>query len=275
MNILQIIVLALVQGITEYLPISSEGHNILVPILFDWPDQGKLADAVINLGTLSATIVYFWRDVMAMFRGLGDVARRETTRESRLVINVIIATIPILLFGFILEATHLIDHLRNALLVAMNAIVFGILLYVFDAYGLMRRTIADMNWMTSLIIGCAQALALNPGTSRSGITMTAARGMGFVRSEAARFSFLISIPANAAASVFVIGKAVAKHEAAFTAPVVLTTVLTFFVGLLTIHFLMQLVKKVSFLPFAIYRVLLGFLLIGLIYSGVVPLTAVN
>lgn len=274
MSLLQIIVLALVQGITEYLPVSSEGHNILVPILTGWPDQGKLADAVINLGTLSATIVYFWRDVLSMFRGLADVARRERSREATLFINVVIATIPILVFGFVLEATHLIDHLRNSLLIAANAIVFGILLYVFDAFGLMRRTIADMNWQTSLIIGCAQALALNPGTSRSGITMTAARGLGFVRSEAARFSFLISIPANAAASVFVLGKAFLKHEH-ISAPVVLTTVVTFFVALMTIHLLMQMVRHISFLPFAIYRVILGALLIWLIYSGVVPLTAVN
>jgi undecaprenyl-diphosphatase len=138
----------------------------------------------------------------------------------------------------------------------------------------MKRTIADMNWQTSLIVGCAQALALNPGTSRSGITMTAARGLGFVRSEAARFSFLISIPANAAASVFVLGKALLHHEH-ISAPVVLTTVLTFFVALMTIHLLMQMVRHVSFLPFAIYRVLLGALLIWLIYSGVVPLNAVN
>ena len=274
MSLLQIIVLALVQGITEYLPVSSEGHNILVPILFGWPDQGKLADAVINLGTLSATIVYFWRDVLSMFRGVGDVARRQWTREAKLMTNVAIATIPILIVGFLLEATHLIDIFRNSLLVAVNAIVFGILLYLADVYGLMRRTIGDMNGVTSLIIGCAQALALNPGTSRSGITMTAARGLGFVRSEAARFSFLISIPANAAASVFVLGRAFIKHEH-ISAPVVLTTVVTFFVGLATIHLLMQMVRHMSFLPFAIYRVLLGALLIGLIYSGVVPLTAVN
>jgi undecaprenyl-diphosphatase len=274
MSLLQIIVLALVQGITEYLPVSSEGHNILVPILSGWPDQGTLADAVINLGTLAATTVYFWRDVLAMFRGLGDAVRRERTRDARLMVNVVIATIPILVVGYVLEATHIIDHLRNSLLIAANAIVFGVLLYVFDAYGMMRRTIADMNWQTSLIIGCAQALALNPGTSRSGITMTAARGLGFVRSEAARFSFLISIPANAAASVFVLGKAFVRHEHV-SGPVILTTVVTFFVALMTIHLLMQMVRHMSFLPFTIYRLLLGGALIYLIYSGVVPLTAVN
>jgi undecaprenyl-diphosphatase len=273
MSLLQIVVLALIQGITEYLPVSSEGHNILVPILTGWPDQGKLADAVINLGTLFATIVFFWRDVVSMFRGAVDVARRERTRESRLMFNVIIGTLPILAFGFFLEVTHLIDHMRSAELIAINAILFGVLLYAADAFGLQTRTVADMNWKTSLIIGCAQALALSPGTSRSGITMTAGRALGFVRSEAARFAFLVGIPANAAASVFVIGKALIKGQE-ISGPVILTTALTFFVALGTIAILMRMVRSMSFLPFAIYRVILGGALLGLIYSGM-PFGAVN
>ena len=108
----------------------------------------------------------------------------------------IIGTIPIIVVGLLLKLTHLDEHIRSATLVAINAIVFGILLYVADAYGLLRRIVADMNWKSSLIIGGAQALSLSPGTSRSGITMTAARGLGFIRPEAARFSFLLSIPAN-------------------------------------------------------------------------------
>jgi undecaprenyl-diphosphatase len=273
MSLLQIVVLAFIQGTTEFLPVSSEGHNILVPILTGWPDQGKLADAIINLGTVAALVVYFWRDVIAILRGLIDAARGEHSRESRLMVNVLIGTIPILVVGFVLEETHLIDHFRNALLIAVNAIVFGILLWWFDAYGLSKRTVADMNWKTSLIIGCAQALALSPGTSRSGVTMTAGRGLGFVRPEAARYAFLLSIPANTAASAFVIGKAVIKGEP-ISGPAILAAVLCFFVALGTITILMQLVRRMSFLPFAIYRVALGILLLALIYSGM-PLTAVN
>jgi len=273
MSFVQIIVLALVQGITEFLPISSEGHNILVPYLTGWPDQGKLFDAMTNFGTLGALVVYFWRDVLSILRGLVDAARGERSASSRLMVNVAIATVPIVIIGLVLEATHLIDHFRSPTLIAINAIVFGALLYVCDAYGLAVRKMSDMNWKTSLIIGSAQALALSPGTSRSGITMTAGRGLGFIRSEAARFSFLCGIPANAAASFYVVGKALAKHEPISLAAV-FCTILTFFVALGTITILMQLIRRISFLPFAAYRILLGAVLLALIYSGT-PLGAVN
>jgi undecaprenyl-diphosphatase len=163
MLIIQIVVLALIQGITEFLPISSSGHLILVPILTGWPDQGVVTDMVTNVGTLLAVIVYFWRDVVAMMRGAVDVLRREQTRDSRLVTNVVIGTIPIILAGLALKLSGLDQHIRSATLVAVNLIVFGILLYVADVYGLMRRTMAEMNWKTSLIIGFAQALSLSRG----------------------------------------------------------------------------------------------------------------
>ncbi|HUR43494.1 MAG TPA: undecaprenyl-diphosphate phosphatase [Aestuariivirga sp.] len=273
MNLVQIIVLALIQGTTEFLPVSSSGHLILVPALTGWPDQGLVTDMVTNLGTLCAVIVYFRNDVLAMLRGLADITQRKATRQSRLLLNVLIGTVPIIVAGLVMKATHLDDHIRSAVLVAVNAIIFGVLLYIFDAFGLARRTVADMTWQTSLIIGCAQALSLSPGTSRSGVTMTAARGLGFGRPEAARFSFLLSIPANGAASALVIGDAV-QNGGAITGAVILTGVLTFFVALGTITVLMHMVRHVSFLPFAIYRVVLGIVLLAVIYSGM-PLGAVN
>jgi undecaprenyl-diphosphatase len=269
----QIIVLALIQGITEFLPISSSGHLILVPVLTGWPDQGIVTDMVTNVGSLFAVIIYFWRDVWSMFRGLLDASIGRTTYNSNLVVNVAIGTVPIILVGIVMKLTHLDDHIRSATLVAVNAIVFGILLYVADAYGLLRNTVRNLNWKSALMIGSAQALSLSPGTSRSGITMTAGRALGMVRPEAARFSFLLSIPANAAASILVIGDAV-KSGVSLTGPVILTGILTFFVALGTISFLMRLLRSMSFLPFVIYRVVLGGALLGLIYSGV-PLAAVN
>lgn len=273
MSLLQIVVLALIQGITEFLPISSSGHLILAPVIMHWPDQGFVTDMVTNLGTLAAVIVYFWRDVVAMARGCIDILRREWTRDARLVFNIAVGTVPIILCGIILKLLHLDDHIRSATLVAVNAIVFGVLLYLFDAMGLSKRGMADMNWKTSALIGAAQALALSPGTSRSGITMTAARALGFNRPDAARFSFLLSIPANGAASVFIIGDALKSGET-ISAAVILCGVLTFFIALGTITILMRWVRHYSFLPFAIYRVLLGAILLGLIYSGM-PLGAVN
>lgn len=273
MPIEQIIVLALIQGITEFLPISSSGHLILVPFFTGWADQGVLTDMVTNVGSLAAVILYFWRDVIAMIHGLFDAARRKMTPDSLLMGHVALGTIPIILAGIVLKYTGLDHHIRSAQLVAWNAIVFGILLYAADAFGTVRRTVASMNWKSALFIGCAQALALSPGTSRSGITMTAARGLGYGRFDAARFSFLLSIPANGAASVLVIGDALESGEP-ITASVVLTGALTFFVALATIAFLMRLVRHVSFLPFSIYRIILGGALLGLIYSGV-PLAAAN
>ncbi len=266
MSMLQIVVLALIQGITEYLPVSSTGHLILVPAFTGWPDQGFVTDMITNLGTLAATTLYFWRDVLKMFRGLLDVAMRKHTDAARLVINVVVGTIPIIIFGLIIKKLGLVDHLRSPLIIAINAIVFGVLLYLADTYGKLQNTVRDLNWKNAVVIGLFQCLSLNPGTSRSGITMTGGRFLGFIRPEAARFSFLLAIPANLASSVLVIGSAVKAGEHIHLDQII-CGVLTFFVGLGTIHFLMNYVRKQSLLPFVIYRVILGSAILGLIYSG--------
>ncbi len=267
MDFLQIIVLALIQGITEYLPISSSGHEILVPALTGWPDQGVLTDAVTNLGTLLATMIYFWRDVVAMFWGLIDLVKRRVTLNSKLVTNIIVGSIPITLLGLIFHFTHLDQHLRLPVVVAINSIVFGFFLYAADEYGLSRNKMTDITPKTALFFGLAQMLALSPGTSRSGVTITAGRAMGFLRSDAARFSFLLSIPANAEGSFLKIGSALKNNEPV-TAAMILCGVLTFFIGLGTVTVLMRLIRTNSFLPFVIYRVVLGAVLLGMIYSGV-------
>jgi undecaprenyl-diphosphatase len=266
MSLEQIVVLALIQGITEYLPISSSGHLILVPAFTGWADQGVVTDMVTNLGTLFATMIYFWRDVVSMFWGFIDLIKRRSTYNSKLITNVIIGTLPIIVAGILLKVTHLDQSIRSPLLVALNSIFFGILLYAADSYGLFRNSVRDLTWKSSLIIGLAQMFSLSPGTSRSGVTMTAGRALGFVRPEAARFSFLLSIPANAAASIFVIGDALKSGES-ISGPVALTGILTFFIGLGTITLLMRLIRSVSFLPFVIYRVILGGALLGMLYSG--------
>jgi undecaprenyl-diphosphatase len=263
----QIIVLALIQGTTEFLPISSSGHLILVPAFTGWADQGLVTDMVTNVGTLAAVIIYFWRDVIAMFWGTIDLIRNVKTRNANLTFNIIVGTVPIIIVGLLLKITHLDEHIRSAMLVAVNAIVFGLLMFVADTYGANRRTVSEMDWRDAMFIGIAQAFSLSPGTSRSGITMTAARGLGYVRPEAARFSFLLSIPANGAASLLVIGDALGSGQT-ISGPVILTGVLTFFIALGTITLLMRMVKYISFLPFVIYRVVLGLLIIGLMLAGV-------
>lgn len=270
----QIVVLALIQGITEFLPISSSGHLILVPTLTGWPDQGILADVMVHMGSFLAVVVYFWRDCVSLLRGTFDLLRGRANPWGKLAMLIVLATIPAVVLGVILDLTGFMDSVRNMpQIVAWNAIIFGALLYLCDRYGHSIRRMSDMTLSPALIIGVAQAIAIIPGTSRSGITMTAARALGFERPEAARFAFLLGIPAIAGAGVLKLGDAVASGET-ISLDVLLTAVLTFFVALGTITILMKLVRHMSFLPFAVYRILLGVLLLGLIYSGI-PLGTVN
>jgi undecaprenyl-diphosphatase len=274
MLILQIVVLALIQGITEFLPISSSGHLLLVPALTGWPDQGLLTDVMVHMGSFLAVVVYFWRDCVNLTIGLIDLVRGKLTGWGKLALLILLGTIPAVLFGLFLDKIGFMDMVREMPeVVAWNAIIFGTLLYLCDRYGLSNRRMSDMTWMPALIIGVAQAIAIIPGTSRSGITMTAARALGFERPEAARFAFLLGIPAIAGAGILKLGDAVSSG-ATITFGMLLTAVLTFFVALGTITVLMKLVRHMSFLPFAVYRVILGVVLLALIYSGM-PLGAVN
>lgn len=274
MSLEQIIVLALIQGITEFLPISSSGHLILVPTLTGWPDQGLLADVMAHMGSFLAVVVYFWRDCISLLKGSIDLLRGKSNPWGKLAMLILLGTIPAVVFGVILDRTGFMDAARHMpQMVAWNAIIFGSLLYLCDRYGHSMRRMSDMALSSALIIGVAQAIAIIPGTSRSGITMTAGRALGFERPEAARFAFLLGIPAIAGAGMLKLGDAVSSGEV-ISLDVVLIAVLTFFVALGTITILMKLVRHVSFLPFALYRILLGVVLLGLIYSGI-PLGAVN
>ena len=274
MNFVQIAVLALIQGTTEFLPISSSGHLILVPVLTGWPDQGILTDVMVHMGSFLAVVVYFWRDCMKLLAGGFDLLRGRVTAWGKLAMLIVAATIPAVVFGVVLDKIGFMDQVRGMPeLIAWNAIVFGTLLYLCDRFGLSSRAMAGMTLVPALIIGLAQAVAIIPGISRSGITMTAARALGFERPEAARFAFLLGIPAIAGAGVFKLGEAAANGQA-ISVEAIFTGVLTFFVALGTITVLMRMVRHVSFLPFAIYRVVLGLVLLAMIYSGM-PLGAVN
>ena len=266
MSIEQIIVLALIQGITEFLPISSSGHLILVPALTGWPDQGVVVDVMTHMGSLLAVLVYFWRDVVALGRGLLVLLTGRLTPEGRMALYIIAGTVPIVIVGALFKVTGLSDLMRSPVLVAWDAIIFGVLLYLADIFGAFGKTIDDIDFRSAMIIGTAQALALVPGTSRSGITMTAGRALGYLRPDAARFSFLLSIPATAAAGVLILGDALEKHQP-IGLDAVITGGLTFLTALATIAFLMAIIRRHSFLPFVVYRVLLGAVLLGLAYGG--------
>jgi undecaprenyl-diphosphatase len=265
MTIEQIIVLAVVQGLTEFLPISSSGHLILVPYLLHWPDQGQFVDVMVHVGTLFAILIYFWRDVWRIAAGGLELFKGKVTHEGKLAIYIVLATIPAVAFGLFLKKFGFTDLERSVAVVAWNTILYGLLMLVADMIGPQEKTIGNMTLRSALIIGVAQALALIPGTSRSGVTMTAARFLGFTRPDSARFSFLLGIPAIAGAGVLTIGEALAAGDT-ITMDAIYCAALTFLAGLAAIAFLMALVRRISFLPFVLYRMVLGGFLLVLIYT---------
>jgi undecaprenyl-diphosphatase len=247
MEIIQSIVLGVVQGLTEFLPISSSGHLALIPRLFRWQDLGLTFDMALHLGTLLALIIYFWADWL-------DIIKKW--REPMLWL-ILVACIPAGLFGFKYEQTFE-TVFRDPRIIALFMIVFAGVLWLADVYGRKKRELGSLNLLDAIVIGLLQVLALMPGVSRSGITMASGLFMGFSRRSAARFSFLISAPVIAGASVFkmrhIIAHGLPGQEAqAFMLGVLASAV----VGALTIKFLMQYLEKHTFRIFVWYRVAVG------------------
>lgn len=266
MSLIQIIILALIQGISEFLPISSSAHLILLPSLTDYEDQGVLIDVAVHVGSLGAVILYFREEVGRMVRALPDLARRNMTADAQLALYLIVATIPAILFGAALSALDLITALRSIEVIAATSIIFGILLYFSDTRAPNQRNLNTLNWRDVLIIGFSQMLALIPGTSRSGITMTAGRALGYERREAARFSMLLSIPIILASGVFQTMKLIEGDTGIATAADAgLAAALSFLSALASIWILMKLLQRMSFTPFVIYRLALGLGLLAIAY----------
>lgn len=263
---IDILVLAIVQGITEFLPISSSGHLILVPQLFCWPDQGLTLDVAAHVGTLAAVLVYFWRDVGSMAGGLLKLAQGKRDPRARLVWLLLVASVPALAIGFVLD-TWAGDALRDYRIIAGALIVFGILLYAADRFGLTVRRIEHMTAGSALAIGIFQCLAFIPGTSRSGITMTMARIMGYERQEAARFSFLLSIPTISAAGLYKGVQLVSEGNFEQLERAAMMAGFAAIAGFFAIVFMMYWLRRASFAPFVVYRILLGILLYAGLYLG--------
>lgn len=268
MTELQLTVLALVQGITEFLPISSSGHLILVPLLSGWPDQGLLIDVAVHVGSLVAVILYFRFDIVAMVRGLTDWRTPGLFGEPgrRLAVLVVIGTVPVLIAGLALNTIGT-ETLRSATVIGWTTLGFGLLLYASDRFGARTRDLRGMTCGGALWIGLAQVLALVPGTSRSGITMTAARALGYRRDEAARFSMLLSIPTILAAGALLTLDLIALGEAKVSLQALVAMALAFLSAWLAIAVLMRWLQRATFTPFVIYRCALGVAL--LLYAYVV------
>lgn len=260
MDILQTIVLALVQGLTEFLPISSSAHLILVPVLTGWQDQGLAFDVAVHVGSLLAVMLYFRRDIVTVtMAGLGSIKTRKVDGDARLAWAIVLGTIPVGLAG-LLFADIIATQLRSPLVIATTTIVFGLLLWFADRHGNTGRNEHQLRWIDILVIGLAQAVALIPGTSRSGITMTAGLLMGLDRVGAARFSFLLSIPVIILAGGLETVKLVQAKTAVDWGSLVAGTVLAFVAAYSCIHFFLKWLPKIGMLPFVIYRIGLGAIL---------------
>lgn len=251
------LLIAIVQGVTEFLPISSSGHLILLPKLTGYQDQGPMIDIAVHIGSLLAIITYFFKDVWGLARGgAATIGIGKAPAEKRLFWFIVIGTIPAVAVGLFLKLNGFLDGFRSTQLVAVNLIIYGILLGIADKIGRSDRSYEDLGLKDAVIVGLAQALALIPGTSRSGVTMSAARVLGFARVEAARFSFLLSIPAVAGAGVLIIPDLM-EAESDLLLEALITGGLTFLAALLTMAFLMQFLRKASMMIFVIYRILMG------------------
>lgn len=261
MDWLQVVILAVVQGLTEFLPISSSAHLILVPILGGDPDQGLAFDVALHLGSLAAVLLYFRTDIGNMTRSwTRSLTTRQLDADARLAWGVILGTIPVGLAGLMLQ-DFIETSLRSPIWIAWGLIIFGLLLGWVDWRYRGQRSEHQIHWKDVFWIGCAQALALFPGVSRSGITITAGLMVGLNREGASRFSFLLSIPVTVLACLLKTYDLVRAETQVDWAPMALGVVLSAISAYLCIHYFLAFIKRIGMQPFVIYRVVLGVVLL--------------
>lgn len=263
MTLIQIIVLSLIQGLTEFLPVSSSAHLILGSKVFSWPDQGLVFDVATHLGTLLAVLVYFRKDLWNMLTPWFS-AGKGNEESRKLGLTLIVASIPAIVAGGLLHG-WVEAALRDVRVIAFSTIGFGLLLWWADARFARSKQLADMNMKSGVLIGLAQMLALVPGTSRSGITMTMGRMLGFNADTAARFSFLLSIPIIAAAGAYGVLRMLMHDTSIDWFQFGLAITLSAFAGWLCIAAFLALLQRVGLLPFVIYRLALGMALLWLTF----------
>lgn len=261
MDFLQIFILAILQGLTEFLPISSSAHLILVPLIANWQDQGLAFDVAVHVGTLAAVIFYFRHTLRRLTADwFGSVIQRRTQGESKLAWAVLLGTIPVGLVGLLFN-DFISTALRDPLIIAVTTIVFGLLLGWADWTGKRQRNETQLGWRDVVIIGLAQAVALIPGTSRSGITMTAGLMLGLTREAAARFSFLLSIPVIFLAGSLKTIELVQSSNTEIWFPLISGAILAAFSAYACIAIFMRLIERIGLWPFVLYRLLLGVVLL--------------
>jgi undecaprenyl-diphosphatase len=270
MSAFEAIVLGIVQGLTEFLPVSSTAHLRIVPAFAGWEDPGAAFTAVVQLGTMAAVLLYFrhelWRITVATLRALRDPEVRKTL-DARLGFYIILGTIPIGVFGLIFK-DQIETGARNLTLIGCTLIVLGLLLLAAEKVASHTRTIADLTARDGGIIGLAQACALVPGVSRSGSTLTAGLFLGFKRTDAARYSFLLSVPAVVLSGLFEL-RHIGDGTGAAALPTAIATLIAFIVGYASIAFLLRYLTSHTTLLFVVYRVVLGTLVLSLVAAGTI------
>ncbi len=269
MSLLQLIILALVQGITEFLPISSSAHLILVPYFMQAPDQGPLIDVAAHFGTLLAILLYFRKETLQLTRGGLDLVTFKATKDRQLFLFLAAATIPLLVFGGLLAVFDLVDRLRSPMIIGIASIFFGLVLWWADKRPVRQQNAPD-RWHPVMMMGVAQMLSLIPGTSRSGITMTAARAMGYSRKQSARFSMLMAIPAILAFAAYAFVDLLRADDPGLLSDALFVAVLSFLSALGAISLFLRAIERIGFLPFVIYRLLLGVVLIAISFGFLTP-----
>lgn len=261
MTTLQIFILSLIQGLTEFLPVSSSGHLILLPHLFGWQNQGLEMDIALHVGTLLAVLFYFWHDIWGMithflaycFKGFRTSA---LDNEVRLALSLIVATIPAVIIGFALKKLGL-DDVRQVAVIAITTILFGLVLYITDHFGLKNKNLTEITLKKAFFIGLGQAIALIPGVSRSGICISAALSLGFTRVAAARFAFLMAVPSIIGAATLTTFDVIHEGTPVVWKDISLGILFSALAGLAAIHFMLTFLARHTLTPFVIYRILLA------------------
>ncbi|MDO9527176.1 MAG: undecaprenyl-diphosphate phosphatase [Gemmobacter sp.] len=267
MPLLQLILVAALQGLTEFLPVSSSAHLILLPKLSGMADQGLAIDVAVHVGTLVAVTIYFWREVSM---GLAGIPRMLTGRidtpGARLAFLLLIATVPVILVGLILKVTGAMEAMRSVALIGWTMIIFGIVLWICDRYGAQGRTTPDWTLRDAVILGLWQAVALIPGTSRSGATISGARALGYDRESSARISMLMSIPTIVASGVLLGADVIQNPDPGILRDGAIAAGFACIAALIALSLMMRLLRSVSFTPYVMYRMILGAILLIIAYS---------
>lgn len=262
-----LVILAVVQGITEFLPISSSAHLILLPRALGMPDQGLEIDVAVHAGTLGAVIIYFREDVAVAFRGLLDAVRGQfDTEAARLFTLLAVATLPVVVAGLALSLLDLTAALRSIEVIGWTTLAFGALLYWADQRGPQSREFAGWNLRDAIVMGLWQAVALIPGVSRSGVTITAARMLGYGRADGARIAMLMSIPTIIASEILIVADLAAARAWSLAWDSAVAAALAFAAAYVALAAMMHFLRRVSFTPYVVYRMVLGAVLLVIAYS---------